>query len=182
MVCENVTNLNNWNNQNSGPPPPFSESVNASLANATLVPSSKNWKKDSRWAQRREITQKKPWTCSITLPPCGNRCRFSESSASCSIRFAGAPTIDNRIEQTISKTKVASAKVAFDTLCKFHFMQMLQQSDWARTFGASNLQRTFHHDKGQKAAICLHWLSRIFHRLSFFPLGESLSVLKMRRE
>ena len=30
--------------------------------------------------------------------------------------FAGAPTIENKIEQKIQNTKVASAKVAFDTV------------------------------------------------------------------
>ena len=38
--------------------------------------------------------------------------------------FAGAPTIENKIEQKTQNTKVASAKVAFDTVgvsgCKKH--------------------------------------------------------------
>ena len=33
--------------------------------------------------------------------------------------FAGAPTIENKIEQPIQNTKVASAKVAFDTVREF---------------------------------------------------------------
>ena len=53
-----------------------------------------------------------PWIGIFTLLPCRNRCRFSESG----FLFAGAPTIKNKIEQKIHNTKVASAKVAFDTV------------------------------------------------------------------
>ena len=77
-----------------------------------LVLSSKNWKKYSRWGAASKNKSKKPWVCIFTLLPCRNRCRFSESG----FLFAGAPTIENRIEQKIQNTKVASAKVAFDTV------------------------------------------------------------------
>ena len=53
----------------------------------------------------------KPWACIFTLPPCPNRCRFSEGNFS-----TGAPTIEIKIEQRVQNTKVASAKVAFDTV------------------------------------------------------------------
>ena len=47
------------------------------------------------------------------LPPCGNGCRFSES-AICSSR--GHPPSKIKLEFKIQNTKVAPAKVAFDTV------------------------------------------------------------------
>ena len=83
---------------------------NAALANAALVLSSKNWKIYSTWGAASKNKSKKAWVCTFSLLPCRNRCRFSESD----FLYAGAPTIENKIELKIQNTKVASAKVAFD--------------------------------------------------------------------
>ena len=40
---------------------------------------SKNWKTIQDGGQRRSMNPKKPWASIVTLPPCGNRCRFSKS-------------------------------------------------------------------------------------------------------
>ena len=40
--------------------------------------------------------------------------------------FAGAPTIENKIELKIQNTKVASTKVAFDTVRKFMWVPFLR--------------------------------------------------------
>ena len=57
---------------------------NVALANAALVPSSKNWKQlyiyiYSRWGAASKNKSKKPRVCVFTLLPCRNRCRISES-------------------------------------------------------------------------------------------------------
>ena len=75
----------------------------------------KNWKNYSSWGAASKNKSKKPWASIFTLWPCGNslRCRFSESGL---FFFAGAPTIGNKIEQNFQNTKVASTKVAYDTV------------------------------------------------------------------
>ena len=70
VQCSPVTILGN-----------FQRVSNAALAKAALVLSSKNWKKYSRWG----AASKKIQNALGFLPPCGNRCRFSES-AICSSR------------------------------------------------------------------------------------------------
>ena len=72
----------------------------------------KKSEKYSRWGAASKNKSQKPWACSFTLPPCGNRCRFSESA----LFSASAPTIENKIERKNQNTKVACAKVAFDTV------------------------------------------------------------------
>ena len=62
--------------------------------------------------QRRKTNPK-------SLGPAFSRCRragIDAALAKADFFFAGAPTIENKIEQTIQNTKVASAKVAFDTV------------------------------------------------------------------
>ena len=86
---------------------------NAALANAALVLSSKNWKNYSRWGAALKNKSKKPWA-SISL--C-RRAGIHAALVKADFFFGGAPTIENKIEQTFQNTKVASTKVAFDTVC-----------------------------------------------------------------
>ena len=44
------------------------------------------------------------------------------------IFFAGAPTIENRIEQTFQNTRAACAKVAFDTYHRYRFFAWIQRT------------------------------------------------------
>ena len=76
-----------------------------------LLLSSINWNNIQDGRQRQKTNPKKPWACVFTLPPCGNRHCFSESEKSLS-----QVTIENKVKQNIHSTKVASAKVAFDTV------------------------------------------------------------------
>ena len=83
---------------------------NAALANAALVLSSKSGKKYSRWGELRKINPK-------CLGPAFSLCRragIDAALAKADFFFAGAPTIENKIEQKTQNAKVASAKVAFD--------------------------------------------------------------------
>ena len=82
---------------------------NAALANAALVPSSNNRKKYSRWGAASKIKSKKPWVFS-------RHAGIDAALVRCNLFFAGAPTIENKIEFKIQSTKVASAKVALDTV------------------------------------------------------------------
>ena len=88
---------------------------NAALGDAALVLSAKNWKIYSRWGAVSKNKSKKPWVCVFSL--C---CRAGIDAALVKADFfsAGVPTIENKIEQRIQNTKVASAKVAFDTVRK----------------------------------------------------------------
>ena len=55
------------------------------------------------------------------LGPAFSLCRrggIDAALAKTDLFFAGAPTIENKIEQEIENTKVASTKVAFDTVWK----------------------------------------------------------------
>ena len=85
---------------------------NAALANAALVLSLKNWKRYSRWGAASKNKSKKPWVCIFTLFFAG----IDAALVKADFFFAGVPTIENKIEQKIQNTKVASAKVAFDTV------------------------------------------------------------------
>ena len=81
---------------------------NAASANADLVLSSKNRKTNLRnWGQRREVNRNKKTS------PCGNRCHFSENI---NFLFAGAPPIENKIEQKVQTLRWRVTKVAFDTV------------------------------------------------------------------
>ena len=85
---------------------------NAALANAALVLSSKNWENIRDGVQRRKTNAK-------SLGPAFSLCRragIDAALAKADFLFAGAPTIENKIEQQIQNTKVASARVAFDTV------------------------------------------------------------------
>ena len=69
---------------------------NAALANAALVLSSKNWKKYSRWGAASKIN---PKSLGPAFPLC--RCAgIDVALAKADFFFAGAPTIENKIEQT----------------------------------------------------------------------------------
>ena len=66
----------------------------AALANAALVLSSKNWKRNIQERGTASTNKsKEPWACLFTLPQCRKRCCFTESVT------AGAPTTKNKIEQ-----------------------------------------------------------------------------------
>ena len=84
---------------------------NAALANAALVLSSKNWKKYSRWARRRKIN---PKSLGSVFSLC---CRAGMDAAlvKADFFFTGVPTIENKIEQKIQNTKVASATIVHKT-------------------------------------------------------------------
>ena len=85
---------------------------NAALANAALVLSSKNWKNIRGRGQRRKINPK-------TLGPAFSLCHragIDAAFAKVDFLFVGAPTIEKKIEQKNQNTKVASARVAFDTV------------------------------------------------------------------
>ena len=85
---------------------------NAALANAALVLSSKNWKNIRDGGQHRKINPK-------SLGPAFSLCRragIDAALAKADFFFAGAPIIENKIEQKIQNTKVASTKVAFGTV------------------------------------------------------------------
>ena len=84
-----------------------SESVNAALADAALVLSSKHWKIIQDGGQRRKIN---PKSLGFLLP-CGNRCRFSESAV-CSPRVQHP--FENRIELKFKILRWRLRKVAFD--------------------------------------------------------------------
>ena len=77
-----------------------------------LVLSAKNWKIFSRWGAASKNKSKKPW---VLFSLC---CRAGIDAALVKADFfsAGVPTIENKIGQKIQNTKVASAKVAFDTV------------------------------------------------------------------
>ena len=77
-----------------------------------LVLSSKNWKNIRDGGQHRKINPK-------GLGPAFSLCCRAGRDAAlvkADFFFAGAPTIENKIEQKHQDTKVASAKVAFDTV------------------------------------------------------------------
>ena len=88
---------------------------NAALANAALVFSSKIGKNTRDGGHRRKINPK-------SLGQAFSLCRRAGIDAAlvrAHFLFAGAPTIENKIEQQVQNTKVASAKVAFDTAMTF---------------------------------------------------------------
>ena len=85
---------------------------NAALANAALVLSSKNWTNTRDGGQHRKINPK-------SLGPAFSLCRragIDAALAKADFFFAGASTIENKIEQKLQNTRVASTKVAFDTV------------------------------------------------------------------
>ena len=85
---------------------------NAALANAALVLSSKSWKNLHDGGQRRRINPK-------SLGPVFSLCRRAGTDAAlvrAQLLFASAPTFENETEFIILNAKVASAKVAFDTV------------------------------------------------------------------
>ena len=74
--------------------------------------SSKNWKNIQDGGQRRKINTK---SLGSRFSLC-YRAGIDAALVKADFFFAGAPTIENKIEQKIQNTKVASAKVAFDTV------------------------------------------------------------------
>ena len=85
---------------------------NAALANAALVLSSKDWKNIRDGGQLQKTNPK-------SLGPAFSLCRragIDAALAKADFFFAGAPTIRNKIEQKLQNTKMASTKVAFDTV------------------------------------------------------------------
>ena len=64
------------------------------------------------WVERRKIN---PESLGSVFSPCC-RAGIDAALAKADFFFAGAPTIENKIEQKNQNTKVASAKVAFDTV------------------------------------------------------------------
>ena len=90
----------------------FRRVSNAALANAALVLSSKNWENIQDGGRRRKINPKS--LGSVFSLSC--RAGIDAALVKADFFFAGVPTIENKIKQKIQNTKVASAKVAFDTV------------------------------------------------------------------
>ena len=86
--------------------------------------------------QRRKIN---PESLGSVFSPCC-RAGIDAALAKADFFFADAPTIENIMEQKIQNTKVASAKVAFDTVRYFGNPQMWE---WAHVgFGHTRRKRT----------------------------------------
>ena len=85
---------------------------NAALANAALVLSSKIGKNIRDGGQHRKINPKSLGPAFLLW----RRAGIDAALAKADYFSAAAPTIGNKIEQTIQNTKVASTKVAFDTV------------------------------------------------------------------
>ena len=89
------------------------ESVKCRFSKCRFSAELKNLKKISEMGGSVEKTNAK------SLGPAFSLCRragIDAALAKADFFFAGAPTIENKIEQKIQNTKVASAKVAFDTV------------------------------------------------------------------
>ena len=84
---------------------------NDALANAAIVLSSKNWKKYSRWGAVSKNKSKKPWVFC-------RRAGIDGALVRVQFGLRGCTHHRNKIEFKIQNTKVASAKVAFDTVQK----------------------------------------------------------------
>ena len=95
----------------------FSYPINAALAkNAALVLSSKDWMNIQAGLQRRKINSKRLGSvfslcCRARIDAALVRVLFEFLSF---FVFASAPIIENQVKQKVQKSKVASAKVAFD--------------------------------------------------------------------
>ena len=88
-----------------------SESVKCHFSNCRFS-AELNWENIRDGGQRRKTNPK-------SLEPALSLCRragIDAALAKADFFFAGAPTIENKIEQKIQNTKVASTKVAFDTV------------------------------------------------------------------
>ena len=96
---------------------------NAALANAALVLSSKIGKNIQDGGQRRKIN---PKSLGSVFSLCCRRAGIDAALVKADFFFAGVPTIEIKLNKKIKNTKVASAKVAFDTvrqgrvLCSTH--------------------------------------------------------------
>ena len=90
----------------------FSESVKCRFSKCRFSAELEKLEKYSRWVAASKKIQK-------GIRPTFSLCRhvgIDAALAKADFFFAGAPTIKNKFEKQIQNTKVASAKVAFDTV------------------------------------------------------------------